>query len=146
MNNQGAGGFQIKTLPKLKPPHTPKANVVVGGVREADAVAIGAARIVGGCSGCGSYGGRSGGGGGGGSIIGSSAITNLTEVSGAYSPDDPNYNGEIIITALPPPLTIIADGANVVLTWPAADTGFTTSGYRVESATSLLPPVAWQTN
>ena len=25
-------------------------------------------------------------------------------------------------------------------------TGFTTNGYRVESATSLVPPVAWQTN
>jgi len=47
---------------------------------------------------------------------------------------------------LPPPLTIIADGANVVLTWPAADTGFTTTGYSVESATNLVPPVAWQTN
>ena len=47
---------------------------------------------------------------------------------------------------LPPPLTIIADGANVVLTWPAADTGFTTNGYRVESTTNLVPPVAWQTN
>ena len=34
----------------------------------------------------------------------------------------------------------------MVLTWPAADTGFTTTGYRVESATNLVPPVAWQTN
>ena len=84
-------------------------------------------------------------GGGGGSIIDSSAIAILSEVSGAYSPDDPNA-GEIIITALPPPLSIIADGANVVLTWPAADTGFTTTGYRVESATNLVPPVIWQTN
>jgi len=73
-------------------------------------------------------------------------MTILTEVSGpGYSPDD-TANGEIIITALPPPLSIIADGANVVLTWPAADTGFTTTGYRVESATNLVPPVAWQTN
>jgi hypothetical protein len=38
-----------------------------------------------------------GGGGGGGSIIDSSAITNLTEVSGIGSPDD-SPNGEIIIT------------------------------------------------
>jgi hypothetical protein len=86
-----------------------------------------------------------GGGGGGGSIIDSSAIKNLTEVSGIASPDDP-ANGEIIITALPPPLSIIADGANVVLTWPAADIGFTTTDYTLESATSLVPPVAWQTN
>jgi Family of unknown function (DUF5343) len=85
------------------------------------------------------------GGGGGGSIIDSSAITNLAEVSGILSPDEP-YNGEIIITALPPPLSITADGANVVLTWPAADTGFTTTGYTLESATNLVPPVAWQTN
>ena len=46
---------------------------------------------------------------------------------------------------VPPPLTIIADGANVVLTWSAAATGFTT-GYALESATNLVPPMAWQTN
>ena len=34
----------------------------------------------------------------------------------------------------------------MVLTWPAADTGFTTAGYTVESTTNLVPPVAWQTN
>lgn len=34
----------------------------------------------------------------------------------------------------------------MLLTWPAADTGFTTTGYTVESTTSLVPPVAWQTN
>ena len=42
-----------------------------------------------------------GGGGGGGSIIASSAITNLAEVSGTNSPDDPG-DGEIIITLVPP--------------------------------------------
>jgi hypothetical protein len=46
---------------------------------------------------------------------------------------------------VPPTLSIIADGANLVLTWPDAATGFTT-GYTLESATNLLPPVAWQTN
>jgi hypothetical protein len=46
---------------------------------------------------------------------------------------------------VPPTLSIIADGANAVLTWPAAGTGYTT-GYTLESATNLLPPVAWQTN
>ena len=89
-----------------------------------------------------------GNGGGGGSTIDSSAIAILAEVSGTdtnSSPDD-RFNGEIIITALPPPLAIIADGANVVLTWPAADTGFTTTGYTVESTTNLVPPVVWQTN
>ena len=80
--------------------------------------------------------------GGGGSIIDSSAIQIVTELPGV------NYraNGKIIIVAVPPPLAIIADGANVVLTWPVADTGFTTTGYRLESTTSLVPPVAWQTN
>ena len=47
---------------------------------------------------------------------------------------------------VPPPLSITADGANVLLTWPTADIGFTTTGYTLESATNLVPPVAWQTN
>jgi hypothetical protein len=59
----------------------------------------------GGGGGFGNEGGYGGGGGGGGSIIGSSAITNLTEVSGIASPDD-STNGEIIITAVPTPLLI----------------------------------------
>jgi len=50
-----------------------------------------------------------GGGGGGGSIIDSSAITILAEVSGIYSQDDPT-NGEIIITAVSAPI-IITTGA-----------------------------------
>jgi hypothetical protein len=50
-----------------------------------------------------------GGGGGGGSIIDSSAITNLTEISGIASPDDP-ANGEIIITAVPEPTTLALVG------------------------------------
>ena len=44
-----------------------------------------------------------GGGGGGGSIIDSSAIATLAEVSGIASPDDPYGNGEIIISAVPEP-------------------------------------------
>jgi hypothetical protein len=51
-----------------------------------------------------------GGGNGGDSIIDSSAITNLIEVSGIASPDDP-ANGEIIITAVPTPLFISATAA-----------------------------------
>jgi hypothetical protein len=51
-----------------------------------------------------------GGGGGGGSIIDSSAIAILTEVSGIASPDDP-ANGEIIITAVPTPLLITTHAA-----------------------------------
>jgi hypothetical protein len=46
---------------------------------------------------------------------------------------------------VPPTLSIIADGSNMVLTWPDAATGYTT-GYTLESATNLVPPVAWQTN
>ena len=51
-----------------------------------------------------------GGGGGGGSIIDSSAIAILTEVSGILSPDAPG-NGEIIITAVPPPSLAITTNA-----------------------------------
>jgi hypothetical protein len=57
-------------------------------------------------------------GGGGGSIIDSSAITNLAEVSGIASPDDPpnldygySGNGEIIIIAVPTPVAIANDAA-----------------------------------
>ena len=53
---------------------------------------------------------ESGYGGGGGSIIDSSAITNLAEVSGILSPDD-STNGEIIITAVPTPLAISTGAA-----------------------------------
>ncbi len=49
-------------------------------------------------------------GGGGGSIIDSTAIVNLAEVSPTYSPDDP-ANGEIIITAVPTPLVITTHAA-----------------------------------
>ncbi len=51
-----------------------------------------------------------GAGGGGGSIIGSSAIIDLTEVSGAYSPDD-STNGEIILVAVPTPVAITTGAA-----------------------------------
>jgi DNA-binding beta-propeller fold protein YncE len=58
----------------------------------------------------GGYGVNGYGGGGGGSIIDSSAITNLAEVSGIASPDDPT-NGEIIIIAVLTPLAITTDAA-----------------------------------
>jgi hypothetical protein len=45
------------------------------------------------------------GGGGGGSIIDSSAISIVAEVAGAASPDG-SPNGEIIITSVPPPITM----------------------------------------
>jgi hypothetical protein len=71
--------------------------------------------------------------GGGGSIIDSSAIAILAEVSPTNSPDvnqeEPYFsNGEIIITAVitavPPPLGITMAGSMPVLTWPAAGTNF----------------------
>ena len=53
--------------------------------------------------------GDGGSGGGGGSIIDSSAIMDLAEVSGIASPDD-SPNGEIIITAVPEPTTLALVG------------------------------------
>jgi hypothetical protein len=58
----------------------------------------------------GEEGGPGGSGGGGASIIDSSAIAILTEISGIVSPDDP-ANGEIIIIAIPTPLLITAQAA-----------------------------------
>jgi hypothetical protein len=59
-------------------------------------------------------GGAFGSGGGGGSIIDSSAIAVLAEVSGAASPDD-SPNGEIIITAVPEPTTLAWGGLGGLL-------------------------------
>jgi uncharacterized repeat protein (TIGR03803 family) len=47
---------------------------------------------------------------------------------------------------VPPQLSITADGANVVLTWPANATGFNDAGFILECATNLIPPIVWQTN
>jgi hypothetical protein len=66
---------------------------------------------------------------------------------GIFTTAGTNVSAYAAMAHLPvlPTLSIIADGANVVVTWPDAATGFTT-GYTLESATNLLPPVAWQTN
>jgi Bacterial Ig-like domain (group 2) len=71
------------------------------------------------------YPGNGGGGGGGGSIMDSSAITNLAEVSGVASPDD-SPNGEIIITVVPaPPAVSIARVSSLpVALWPASATNY----------------------
>ncbi len=53
------------------------------------------------------------GGGGGGSIIDSSAIMVLTEISGVASPDG-SPNGEIIITAVPEPTTLALAATSVL--------------------------------
>jgi len=66
---------------------------------------------------------------------------------GDFTTAGTNVSAYVAIANLPvpPSLSIIADGSNMVLTWPDAATGYTT-GYTLESATNLLPPVAWQTN
>jgi len=50
-------------------------------------------------------------------------------------------NGVVFSVGLPPTLSIIGDGANVVLTWPASATG-----YLLEFTTNLLPASVWRTN
>ena len=83
---------------------------------------------VGGNSELGGGGGGTGGAGGGGSIIDSSAITNLAEVSGIASPDD-SPNGEIIIfdvssppASAPPAIGITTVSNQPVIVWPASAT------------------------
>ena len=50
--------------------------------------------------------------------------------------------GTVFSLTLPPPqLAITPAGADVVLTWPVSATGFT-----LQSATNLVPPVVWITN
>ena len=83
---------------------------------------------VGGNSELGGGGGGTGGAGGGGSIIDSSAITNLAEVSGIAGPDD-SPNGEIIIIEVsstllsePPAIGITTVSNQPVIVWPASAT------------------------
>jgi hypothetical protein len=75
-----------------------------------------------------------GNGGGGASIIDSSAITNLAEVSGIASPDDSTGNGEIIITTfpIPPTISITTTSKLPVVFWPTNATG-----YVLQSITNL---------
>ncbi|MGA2544607.1 MAG: hypothetical protein ABSG78_23905 [Verrucomicrobiota bacterium] len=85
-----------------------------------------------------------GGGGGGGSIIDSSAIAILAEVSGIASPDDP-ANGEIIITAVPTPLVITTHAAfgftnGVYVTGPSG------SNVVIQASTDLQTWIPLQTN
>jgi hypothetical protein len=87
-------------------------------------------------------------GGGGGSIIDSSAITNLTEVPGIASPDDPR-NGEIIIIAVPPPpLAITTEAAfgftNGVFGFDV--TGPSGSNVVIQASTDLQTWIPLQTN
>jgi hypothetical protein len=45
---------------------------------------------------------------------------------------------QLIVTIAPPQLTLMRNGANVVISWPAS-----VSGYHLFSTTSLNPPVVW---
>jgi len=97
----------------------------------------------------GGYGVNGYGGFGGGSIIDSSAITNLAEVSGIASPDD-STNGEIIIiTVPPPPLAISTTGAAFGFTNGVF--GFNVSGPSgasvvIQASTDLKTWIPLQTN
>ena len=88
-------------------------------------------------------------GGGGGSIIDSSAITNLTGISGIYSPDDPT-NGEIIIICVPtlPPAIISTRAAfgfaNGVFGFDV--TGPSGSNVVIQASTDLQTWLPLQTN
>jgi len=91
----------------------------------------------------GGYSGGGGGYGGGGSIIDSSAITNLAEISWVNSPDD-YPNGEIIITAVqitqpqvPPPLLISSSGSTVTVSWQNV------FAWSLQQNSNLANPVGW---
>jgi hypothetical protein len=81
-------------------------------------------------------GGQLSGGGGGGSWIDSSAVADLTEISGVASPDD-FPNGEIIITAAQPPLCISETNNTLSVYWPAVP------GWSLQQNTNLANPTGW---
>ena len=57
-----------------------------------------------------------------------------------------NNSGTVFrLTIVPPQLTIIPSGANVILTWPTDYNGFT-ADFTLEFATNLVSPTIWQTN
>ena len=93
------------------------------------------------------------GGGGGGSIIDSSAITILTEVSGILSPDYPYsgpYNSEIIIIAVPPPPLVIVT-TNAAFGFTNGVFGFDVTGPSgsnvvIQASTDLHTWIPLQTN
>jgi DNA-binding beta-propeller fold protein YncE len=92
---------------------------------------------------------ESGYGGGGGSIIDSSAITNLAEISGILSPDD-STNGEIIIIAVPTLLPAIIS-TNAAFGFANGVFGFDVSGPAgagvvIQVSTDLKTWIPLQTN
>jgi uncharacterized repeat protein (TIGR03803 family) len=80
----------------------------------------------------------------GGLALTGSVLYGTARYGGSYSGNgDPDANGTIFsisLPASPPPLTVIAVGANLILAWPTND-----AGYTLESTTNLTFPV-WTTN
>jgi uncharacterized repeat protein (TIGR03803 family) len=71
-------------------------------------------------------------------FLASNTLYGVTRLGGAFG------SGSIFRLTLPTPqpiLNIAVAGSNVVLSWST-----NASGYSLESATSLLPPVTWNTN
>jgi len=54
--------------------------------------------------------------------------------------------GTVFSLSFTPQLTIIPSGPNVILTWPTNVAGFDYTGFTLQSATNLVPPVVWSTN
>jgi len=52
----------------------------------------------------------------------------------------------LALPVIPPQLTIIPSGANVILTWPTNYAGFDYSGFTLQSTTNLVSPAIWTTN
>jgi uncharacterized repeat protein (TIGR03803 family) len=55
-------------------------------------------------------------------------------------------DGTVFSLSFPPQLSITPSGANVILTWPTNDAGFSYSGYALQSTTNLASPAVWATN
>ncbi len=52
-------------------------------------------------------------------------------------------NGTVFSLSFAPQLSISPVGTNVVLTWPTNGAGFNYTAFNLQSATNLVPPVAW---
>jgi hypothetical protein len=59
---------------------------------------------------------------------------------GTASAGGSSGNGTLFSIFIPPQLSIIPSGANVILTWPTNAAGFT-----LQATTNLVPPALWST-
>jgi len=67
-----------------------------------------------------------------------------TTLFGTVTDSGTNSQGTVFLLSFPPPqLTITPSGNNVILTWPSGLTGAGYDSFFVQSATNLMPPVAW---